>query len=82
MFLFRSDGEFGGEMFLLAENMLIQIPGGLFSFSKAINLRLSEHRLHGFPMCDVETEMLQNNRPFSAFCTINTIPCKNGTFRQ
>lgn len=60
-------------MFLLAENMLIQIPGGLFSFSKAINLWQHER---GFPVCDVETEMLQNDGPFKACCANNTFsPC-------
>lgn len=46
--------------------MLIQIPGGLFSFSKAVNLWPGESWLHGFPICDVEAEMLQNDSPFSA----------------
>lgn len=56
--------------------MLIQIPGGLFSFSKAINLWPSKPRPHGFPMCDAETEMLQNDSPFNARGANNTYsPC-------
>lgn len=51
--------------------MLIQIPGGLFSFSKAVNLWPGESWLHGFPICDVEAEMLQNDSPFSAFWANN-----------
>lgn len=63
---------FDGEMFLLVKNMLIQIPGGLFSFSDAINLRPASPGCMDSRCVMLEEEIFENDCVFQPCCVASS----------